>query len=104
MKRPLLDRYTPTLLVPEPFQSPVMGMSPGMPPNAKTRSSALNCRLPSKSSNHKKPLRKIPTLLGVVEEDITETDLRNATNDWSCAALLRSEERRVGKECRSRWS
>src|SRR5438270_2633863 len=26
------------------------------------------------------------------------------TGVWSCATTARSEERRVGKECRSRWS
>ena len=29
---------------------------------------------------------------------------RLVRNDWVCSKDARSEERRVGKECRSRWS
>src|SRR5256885_8221683 len=32
------------------------------------------------------------------------TKLALALLSWSCHSRLRSEERRVGKECRSRWS
>ena len=32
---------------------------------------------------------------------LTRGDVRHIAQDWS---LTRSEERRVGKECRSRWS
>ena len=38
--------------------------------------------------------------------NLIETDVPVAANDWTDngAYVLRSEERRVGKECRSRWS
>ena len=32
------------------------------------------------------------------------TQAEKAINDWDVVMLGRSEERRVGKECRSRWS
>ena len=35
---------------------------------------------------------------------VTITDQRGNTLGWSSAGNRRSEERRVGKECRSRWS
>ena len=35
---------------------------------------------------------------------ICHSDLHSIRNDWGNAVLTRSEERRVGKECRSRWS
>src|SRR3712207_1001901 len=37
------------------------------------------------------------------DREITSEDVRRAI-DSACAMQLRSEERRVGKECRSRWS
>jgi len=42
----------------------------------------------------------------LVHEDLTPLKIvRGATNsDWTVSAITRSEERRVGKECRSRWS
>ena len=43
-----------------------------------------------------------------IEADDEETAKREAANRWSvwvsADAVGRSEERRVGKECRSRWS
>ena len=36
--------------------------------------------------------------------DIANTGLYAWEGDWAGAGLTRSEERRVGKECRSRWS
>src|ERR1700688_5040591 len=53
----------PTLVCPFPVQSPVIGMSPAMPPNGKARSGGLSNRsLPFASNTQKKPLRKTPTL------------------------------------------
>ena len=42
-------------------------------------------------------------LTGGFETEHLRTAL-NYVNDWSIAIDGRSEERRVGKECRSRWS
>ena len=43
-----------------------------------------------------------PLLLQALREDIPEEDV--STNAVMPNACPRSEERRVGKECRSRWS
>ena len=32
------------------------------------------------------------------------TSMQSSDSDWKIPESLRSEERRVGKECRSRWS
>src|SRR3712207_8348074 len=40
--------------------------------------------------------------LGEIEDAVYNHHTQ--TNDWSKHGVLRSEERRVGKECRSRWS
>ena len=44
--------------------------------------------------------------LEVINEDILQFDLNQLPKGYKVVAnvLLRSEERRVGKECRSRWS
>ena len=38
------------------------------------------------------------------EEILNEQQLAQALADWTIHGAQRSEERRVGKECRSRWS
>ena len=42
-----------------------------------------------------------------MSKDFIKIEIEDLLNDWEEAQLciqLRSEERRVGKECRSRWS
>ena len=50
-------------------------------------------------------------MLDVIEEEMIQLWLRNDTIPHLCkedeefvSVITRSEERRVGKECRSRWS
>ena len=49
-----------------------------------------------------------PYLMTYVDKDLTEVQKEKRDEDWNIVSigwdLYRSEERRVGKECRSRWS
>src|SRR5437764_8144538 len=52
-------------------------------------------------------LRRYPTVntyLGGAGLDPALREVDGTLRDWSPAAIERSEERRVGKECRCRWS
>src|SRR5258708_31742070 len=49
-------------------------------------------------------LRENRDRLREIAMEIDRAQARRRHNDERCAELLRSEERRVGKECRSRWS
>src|SRR2546426_11017048 len=48
--------------------------------------------------------REIPLGTIAVRQSIREAGRKNFTLAHEIAHFLRSEERRVGKECRSRWS
>src|SRR5437588_6911900 len=53
------------------------------------------------------PTALLDVLLGFgeqVQQERPETVLTQPLRDRSVAAAVRSEERRVGKECRSRWA
>src|SRR5471030_184813 len=57
----------------------------------------------SASANKKRPVPNLP-LLPLLKEQPPRTGLDSQTLAGVTGRLHRSEERRVGKECRSRWS
>src|SRR2546430_15013472 len=51
------------------------------------------------------PLANLMSLTGfTLDQGFADTNDGNESRGESCFGFLRSEERRVGKECRSRWS
>ena len=47
-------------------------------------------------------IQGLASMLKLMNQPVAKNDLRDAKN--VALVLIRSEERRVGKECRSRWS
>src|SRR3712207_9282403 len=47
---------------------------------------------------------KMSEILGISKKTLVQIEKGRASLGWSGAVVVRSEERRVGKECRSRWS
>ena len=48
--------------------------------------------------------QKYEKIMGESSADKLWNDVKNGINEFTKKIKLRSEERRVGKECRSRWS
>ena len=44
------------------------------------------------------------TYKGIIGSQTVKSDIIDSLLSYNAPAILRSEERRVGKECRSRWS
>ena len=58
-------------------------------------------------TNYRPKSHKIKEFGGMVKRfsmELTTVFPQNTDTEKECFDLLRSEERRVGKECRSRWS
>ena len=57
----------------------------------------------------RKPIQNIETIIDEAEkmseaEGMNKNFIAGNSEKWGVMAIIRSEERRVGKECRSRWS